>query len=77
MTAIRSIPADGIIASGATSVDESLLTGEAKPRARTVGDTVAAGSVNLDGLIEINVIREPNDGYWSDVWMKKGMVFSY
>ena len=27
--------------------------------------------------IEINVIREPNDGYWSDVWMKKGMVFSY
>ncbi len=27
--------------------------------------------------IEINVVREPNDGYWSDVWMKKGMVFSY
>ncbi|MEL7395910.1 MAG: ABC transporter substrate-binding protein [Pseudomonadota bacterium] len=27
--------------------------------------------------IELNVIREPNDGYWSDVWMKKGMVFSY
>lgn len=27
--------------------------------------------------IDINVIREPNDGYWSDVWMKKGMVFSY
>ncbi|MEM6713404.1 MAG: ABC transporter substrate-binding protein, partial [Pseudomonadota bacterium] len=30
-----------------------------------------------DGGIELNVIREPNDGYWSDVWMKKGMVFSY
>jgi len=29
------------------------------------------------GGIEINVIREPNDGYWSDVWMKKNMVFSY
>ncbi|MEO1139077.1 MAG: ABC transporter substrate-binding protein [Pseudomonadota bacterium] len=27
--------------------------------------------------IDINVVREPNDGYWSDVWMKKGMVFSY
>ncbi|MEL6934106.1 MAG: ABC transporter substrate-binding protein [Pseudomonadota bacterium] len=27
--------------------------------------------------IEINVSREPNDGYWSDVWMKKGFVFSY
>ena len=30
-----------------------------------------------DAGIELNVIREPNDGYWSDVWMKKGMVFSY
>lgn len=29
------------------------------------------------GGIDINVIREPNDGYWSDVWMQKGMVFSY
>jgi len=27
--------------------------------------------------IEMDVIREPNDGYWSDVWMKKQMVFSY
>ncbi|MEQ9260644.1 MAG: ABC transporter substrate-binding protein, partial [Roseovarius sp.] len=27
--------------------------------------------------IEMDVVREPNDGYWSDVWMKKGMVFSY
>jgi Cu2+-exporting ATPase len=55
------IPADGVITSGATSVDESLLTGEAKPRARTVGDAVAAGSVNLDGLIEVNVTRSGND----------------
>jgi peptide/nickel transport system substrate-binding protein len=27
--------------------------------------------------IDINVVREPNDGYWSDVWMKKGWVMSY
>lgn len=27
--------------------------------------------------ININVVREPNDGYWSEVWMNKGMVFSY
>jgi Cu2+-exporting ATPase len=56
-----SIPADGIIASGITSVDESLLTGEARPRARKIGDGVAAGSVNLDGLIEIDVTRSGND----------------
>ena len=27
--------------------------------------------------LDINVVREPNDGYWSDVWMKKEFVFSY
>ena len=27
--------------------------------------------------IEINVIREPNDGYWADVWMQKPWCFSY
>jgi peptide/nickel transport system substrate-binding protein len=27
--------------------------------------------------IDIEVVREPNDGYWSDVWMKKEWVFSY
>lgn len=27
--------------------------------------------------ININVIREPNDGYWSDVWLKKEWCFSY
>ncbi len=30
-----------------------------------------------DAGIDINVVREPNDAYWSDVWMKKGFVFSY
>ncbi len=46
---------------GVTSVDEALLTGEAKPRSRTIGDAVAAGSVNLDGLVEIDVTRSGND----------------
>lgn len=27
--------------------------------------------------IDINVIREPNDGYWSNVWMQKGWCMSY
>ena len=27
--------------------------------------------------IDINVVREPNDGYWSDVWLKKEWCFSY
>ena len=57
----ESIPADGIIVSGTTSVDEALLTGEADPQHRTTGDSLAAGSVNLDGLIEMCVVSTGND----------------
>jgi Cu2+-exporting ATPase len=57
----ESIPADGIIISGTTSVDEALLTGEADPQHRTKGDSLAAGSVNLDGVIEMRVVSTGND----------------
>lgn len=49
------IPADGIIVAGATSVDEAMLTGEAEPQMRSVGDPLAAGSINLDSQIEMRV----------------------
>lgn len=45
-----SIPADGVILSGTTSVDESSLTGESMPVDKSVGDTVSAGTVNLSGF---------------------------
>jgi P-type Cu+ transporter len=46
------IPVDGTILSGSSSVDESLLTGESLPVARTVGDRLIAGSLNHDGALE-------------------------
>jgi Cu2+-exporting ATPase len=49
------IPADGMIVTGATSVDEAMLTGEAEPQMRSVGDPLAAGSINLDSQIEMRV----------------------
>jgi Cu2+-exporting ATPase len=49
------VPADGFLAAGETSVDESLLTGEARPQAKTVGDELSAGSINVDGKIEMTV----------------------
>ena len=55
------IPADGIVVHGQTSVDEALLTGEARPQAKSVGDTLAAGSVNLDGLVNMKVTNTGND----------------
>jgi Cu2+-exporting ATPase len=55
------IPADGTIESGDTTVDEALLTGEAAPQRKSMGDPVAAGSVNLDGLIKVRVLRTGGD----------------
>jgi Cu2+-exporting ATPase len=51
----ESFPADGSIVSGRTSVDESMLTGESKPEEKEAGDAVVAGSVNLDGVVEMRV----------------------
>ncbi len=56
-----SIPADGIIISGSTSIDESLLSGEADPQTRHTGDLVAAGSINIEGLIRVRVDKTGSD----------------
>jgi Cu2+-exporting ATPase len=53
----ESFPADGAIVDGVSCVDESLLTGESAPRQKTIGDAVVAGSINLDGVVEIRVER--------------------
>ncbi|NWG35475.1 MAG: cation-translocating P-type ATPase [Chloroflexi bacterium] len=46
-------PVDGLIATGEGDVDESLLTGEPRPVTHRPGDTVRAGTLNLDGGVEI------------------------
>ncbi|MFQ5420083.1 MAG: heavy metal translocating P-type ATPase, partial [Anaerolineae bacterium] len=46
-------PVDGIIATGMGDVDESLLTGEPEPVPRQPGDRVLAGTINLDGSLEV------------------------
>ena len=43
------IPVDGTIADGRSSVDESMLTGEAMPVSKTAGDKVIAGTLNRSG----------------------------
>ncbi|HNA31305.1 MAG TPA: HAD-IC family P-type ATPase, partial [Thiobacillaceae bacterium] len=47
------VPVDGRVLDGASSLDESLLTGESLPVAKTAGDTVHAGTQNLDGTLRI------------------------
>lgn len=57
----ESIPADGVLASGMTSVDEALLTGEARPLTKEAGDELSAGSINLDNMIEMTVTKTGSD----------------
>ena len=47
----EAIPVDGRVVEGGASVDESMLTGESRPVAKTPGAAVYAGTVNLDGLL--------------------------
>ncbi len=47
------IPVDGVVLDGASSVDESLLTGESLPRLMRAGNQAHAGTQNLDGLLRL------------------------
>ena len=49
------VPADGTIRSGHSAFDESLLTGESNPVARSAGSQVLAGSINGSGVVEVEV----------------------
>jgi Cu2+-exporting ATPase len=50
-----SVPADGSVLKGASTVDRSLLTGESRPEAVAAGDPVHAGTVNLSGPLLVEV----------------------
>jgi Cu+-exporting ATPase len=49
------IPFDGVVTKGASSVDESLLTGEALPVVKDVGSDVTGGAVNLSGPLTVKM----------------------
>jgi len=55
------IPADGIIRSGQTTINEATITGESVPADKGQDDQVFAGTINLTGVIEVEVTRTGPD----------------
>ena len=51
----ETIPADGHIVDGRSSVDESLLSGESLPISRQIGDLVIGGSINIESPLQVIV----------------------
>ncbi|MCA1824749.1 MAG: copper-translocating P-type ATPase [Frankia sp.] len=49
------VPADGEITDGMAELDESMITGESKPVAKTISDRVVAGTVSTDSAIRVRV----------------------
>ncbi|UXR31335.1 copper-translocating P-type ATPase [Staphylococcus simulans] len=63
----ESIPTDGVIVEGKTSIDESLVTGESKKVLKNKNDKVIGGSMNGSGTIQVKVTATGEDGYLSQV----------
>ncbi len=53
----ETVPVDGKIISGSAQVDEAMLTGEALPVAKGVGDNLIGGTVFTDGMVVMRTIR--------------------
>ncbi|WP_267643215.1 copper-translocating P-type ATPase [Haloarchaeobius amylolyticus] len=52
-----SVPADGEVVEGESSVDESMITGESRPVDKEPGSEVVAGTVNQDGSLRVRVTK--------------------
>ncbi len=55
------VPVDGEVISGASAVDESSITGEPMPEEKAQGDKVFAGTVNLDGMMQVRATGVGSD----------------
>ncbi|MDR1674400.1 MAG: cation-translocating P-type ATPase [Oscillospiraceae bacterium] len=57
----ETVPADGCITAGSTSVDQSVMTGESLPVDKSAGDDVFCGTVNRFGAIDIKAVKVGED----------------
>lgn len=57
----ESVPVDGVIVAGQSSINQAVMTGESLPVDKTVGDTVSSGTVNQFGAFEMEATKVGED----------------
>ncbi len=63
----ESIPADGVVVNGSSSVDQSAITGESVPVDKEAGDEVYTSTMNQNGSLEIRVSKASEDSLISKI----------
>lgn len=64
------IPVDGILSKGKASIDYSFVSGESLPVTKDVGEIIYAGGKQLEGLLELIVVKEVSQSYLTNLWNK-------
>ncbi|TGM60254.1 heavy metal translocating P-type ATPase [Leptospira adleri] len=63
----ETVPVDGIVEEGSSSIDESMLTGESIPVEKKVGDTLFGGSLNKNGILKLRASKVGKDTLLSGI----------
>ncbi|MGN1279105.1 MAG: HAD-IC family P-type ATPase, partial [Limosilactobacillus sp.] len=63
----QKVPVDGVITSGKTTVDESMITGESMPVTKKIGDSVVGSTINGDGAIQFRATKVGKDTMLSQI----------
>ncbi len=61
------IPVDGIVRKGATSIDMSAINGESVPADKGIGDELFAGTVNISGVIEMEMTKPSSESLFQKI----------
>ncbi|XDD50731.1 heavy metal translocating P-type ATPase [Leptospira sp. WS92.C1] len=63
----ETVPTDGIVEEGSSSVDESMLTGESIPIEKTIGSSLFGGSLNANGVLKLRASKVGKDTLLSGI----------